>query len=583
VTRKHPTSTLVSHDLPMKLLWTASALALLVVVCVLAPSADASWAVNGNQASLTTKNQVNSQMISDGSGGTFVVWQDFRTDTLADVYAQRFDMSGNRLWGSNGVAVCTVADAQESPVLCSNGSGGIIVAWQDRRASTNYDIYAQALNGNGTLLWAPSTGVPVCTATNNQILEVIATDAVGGAIIGWRDGRNGTLNSDVYAQRVNGSGVVQWAADGIPICTATMTQTDVRILPDGVGGAFLVWRDQRSGPFTDDIYAQSVDATGTTRWTANGVAVAAVAQSQVEPSISTDGKFGLLVAWQDTRNGTDSDIYVQRIKPDGTARWAANGIQVCDQDSTQLHPLVATDGLAGAIVAWNDQRTGSKNADIYAQRVDSTGVVAWAANGIAVCSADSTQSLSTIVPDKSGGVILGWDDGRAAGTNFDIYAQGLTRNGAIRWTTNGVQIASAANNRHLTTSAPDGFGGALFAFEDNRSGFYDVFAYRISPVGTGVEPSSPAARASLSPRPNPFNPHTTIEFALDQPSRFRLAIHDVQGRLVRVLAEGDAPAGNRSVAWDGTRADGTPCASGAYFAVLSLPTETRSSSLRLLR
>ena len=148
VTRKRWTSNLVSHHLRMKLLSRATAIAVLCTVCVLAPDAHASWATNGNQASLTIKNQVNAQMISDGAGGTFVVWQDFRTDTLADVYAQRFDMSGNRLWGNNGVAVCTVADAQESPVLCSNGSGGIIVAWQDRRSTTNYDIYAQALNGN---------------------------------------------------------------------------------------------------------------------------------------------------------------------------------------------------------------------------------------------------------------------------------------------------------------------------------------------------------------------------------------------------------------------------------------------------
>lgn len=574
----------MSHDLRMNLLWSATAIGTLCLLGVLAPTADASWAVNGNQASLTIKNQVNAQMISDGAGGTFVVWQDFRTDTLADVYAQRFDMSGNRLWGNNGVAVCTVADAQESPVLCSNGSGGIIVAWQDRRSTTNYDIYAQALNGNGTLLWTPSTGVPICTFASNQILEVIASDNAGGAIIGWRDGRNGTLNADVFAQRVNGSGATQWTVDGVAVCTAAGTQTDVRILPDGIGGAFLVWRDQRGGPFSDDIYAQSIDAIGATRWTANGVAVAVVAQTQVEPSISTDGKFGLLVAWQDTRNGTDADIFVQRIKPDGTPRWPANGIQVSDQDSTQLHPLVATDGLAGAIVAWIDQRVGSRNPDIYAQRVDSTGAVAWAANGIAVCTADSAQSLATIVPDKSGGVILGWDDGRGAGNNFDIYAQAVRQNGTVRWATNGVPIASAANTRRLTASAPDGFGGALFAWEDNRLGSYDVFAYRISPVGTDVEPSTPAARAGLlTPRPNPFNPHTTIEFALDRPSRFRLAIHDVQGRLVRVLAEGEALAGNRSVAWDGSRADGTPCASGAYFAVLTLPTETRSSSLRLIR
>src|SRR6185503_2383986 len=199
----------------------------------------------------------------------------------------------------------------------------------------------------------------------------------------------------------------QWTGDGVAVCTAGGTQTDVRILADGIGGAFLVWRDQRGGPFLDDIYAQSVDPAGNPRWTANGVAVAVAAQTQVEPSISTDGKFGLLVAWQDTRNGTDSDI--------------------------------------------------------YAQRVDSTGAVAWAPNGIAVCSADSAQSLSTIVPDKSGGVILGWDDGRGAGNNFDIYSQAVRQNGTVRWTANGVLIATGANSRRLTTSAPDGFGGALFA------------------------------------------------------------------------------------------------------------------------
>jgi hypothetical protein len=565
------------------LLSSAIAVGVLTAVCALAPiAAYASWTVNGNQASLTANNQVNAQMISDGSGGTFVVWQDSRTDSLGDIYAQRFDMSGNRLWGSSGVAICTAVDAQESPVLCSNGQGGIIVAWQDRRTST-YDIYAQALNGNGTLLWLPSTGVPICTAPANQVLEVIAPDGSGGAIIAWRD-LSLTLNANLFAQRVNGAGATQWTSNGVSVCAAPGQQTDLRILPDGIGGAFLVWRDPRNGSFNNDIYAQSVDPAGNARWATDGVPVASAVLDQAEPSISTDGKFGLLVAWQDVRNGTDSDIFVQRIKPDGNPRWPANGVQLCDQDSSQVHPLVASDGIAGAIVAWTDARVSSRYTDIYAQRVDSTGAVAWAPNGIGVCTADSAQFTGTLVPDKSGGVILGWDDERGAANDEDIYTQALTRNGAIRWTANGVRIATAAGTRHLTTSAADGFGGALFGWEDHRSGFTDLYAYRISPVGTGVEPSSPAAKAGLlSPRPNPFNPHTTIEFALDQPSRFRLAIHDVQGRLIRVLAEGTAPAGNRSVAWDGSRADGTPCASGAYFAVLTLPTETRTSSLRLIR
>jgi flagellar hook capping protein FlgD len=560
---------------------SALAQALLLACCLLPGVAFASWATNGNQVAIAPNNEVNAQTISDSSGGLFVVWQDFRSDS-ADIYAQRFDMSGNRLWGSGGVAVCTVGNHQESPVLCSNGSGGIIVAWQDRRTGS-YDIYAQALNGSGTLLWTPATGVPLCTATGNQILEVITSDGAGGAIVGWRDTRL-TLNADIYAQRVNASGVTQWAADGVAVCTAAGQQTDVRILSDGIGGAFLVWRDARNGAFDNDIYAQSLDSGGNARWAANGVGVAAVTQDQVDPTIASDGQFGLLVTWQDNRNGTDSDIFAQRIKPDGTPRWPANGIQICDQDSSQVHPLVATDGIAGAIVAWTDSRNGSRYPDVFAQRVDSTGALAWVANGIAVCTADSGQFPLTIVPDKSGGVVVGWDDERGAGTDEDIYAQGLTRAGTIRWSPSGVRIATGAGTRHLTSSAADGFGGSIFAWEDDRSGTRDVYAFRLSPVGTGVDPSSPAAAPRfLTPRPNPFNPHTTIDFTLDAPSHFRLAIHDVQGRLVRVLAEGTAPAGSRSVAWDGSRSDGTPCASGAYFAVLSLPSGNRSTTLRLIR
>ena len=61
VTRKRWTSNPMSHDLRMNLLWSATAIATLCLLGVLAPTADASWAVNGNQASLTIKNQVNAQ------------------------------------------------------------------------------------------------------------------------------------------------------------------------------------------------------------------------------------------------------------------------------------------------------------------------------------------------------------------------------------------------------------------------------------------------------------------------------------------------------------------------------------------
>jgi hypothetical protein len=568
-------------DLRSASLGTAFVLFAMTALALVARPAVGAWATFGNQAATAAQNQVNAQAISDGSGGMIVVWQDFRTG-VADIYAQRFDANGNKLWGDGGVAVSTADNHQETPVLVSNGSGGAVIAWQDLRSGIGYDIYAQAVSSAGALQWPAD--VAVCTASGSQVLEVITTDTAGGAIIAWRDSRG--LSADVYAQRVSSTGTPLWTTDGVAVCTATGQQNDISIVADGLGGAFLAWRDPRNGVSNNDIYAQALTSSGAPRWAADGVPVASAALDQIEPSISYDGAFGLLVVWQDARNGTDYDIFAQRMKPDGTPRWTANGVQVCDVDSSQSVPLVVSDGARGAILAWTDNRSSNKWPDVYAQRFDSSGVSLWGSNGVAVCSADSAQFLRTMIPDNAGGAILGWDDERGAGQDEDLYAQSVSPSGAIRWNASGVKIGTGSGTRRLTTSAPDGFGGALFAWEDFRNGATsDVFGLRVTSVGTGVEPSA-APRASaglLTPYPNPFNPHTTIEFTLGEPSRFTLSIHDVHGRLVRTLGTGESPAGTRAFHWDGTRADGSACASGAYFAVLSLPSGTRSTPLRLVR
>lgn len=86
--------------------------------------------------------------------------------------------------------------------IVSDGPGGAIIAWQDRRnySSTNWDIYAQYIDLSGTVLW-DTNGMAICTAPFGQGNCRITTDMVGGAIIVWSDGRDGFTNK-VYAQRV---------------------------------------------------------------------------------------------------------------------------------------------------------------------------------------------------------------------------------------------------------------------------------------------------------------------------------------------------------------------------------------------
>ncbi len=70
---------------------------------------------------------------------------------------------------------------------------------------------------------------------------------------------------------------------------------------------------------------------------------------------------------------------------------------------------------------------------------------------------------------------------------------------------------------------------------------------------------------SLRPAyPNPFNPATTVAFEIPRPARAQVTVRDVRGRLVRVLADRNFPAGGHEVSWDATDGSGRPVSSGVY-------------------
>src|ERR1043165_2487322 len=107
---------------------------------------------------------------------------------------------------SNGAAVCVAGNSQDSFRAAPDGSGGTVVVWSDAR-SGSYDIYAQRLGPNGTSLWQRN-GLVVASAANEQLNPTIIADGSGGWIVAWQDRRNGSY--DIYAQRLDSSGASQW-------------------------------------------------------------------------------------------------------------------------------------------------------------------------------------------------------------------------------------------------------------------------------------------------------------------------------------------------------------------------------------
>jgi len=374
------------------------------------------WTVDGVAVCTAANSQYSPVMVSDGAGGAILTWYDKRNGADYDIYAQRVNASGVSLWTANGVALCTAASDQFASTIVTDGTGGAIVTWEDFRSSANYDIYAQRVNASGTALWT-ADGVALCAAAGDQLNPAIASDEVGGVVVTWGDYRSGT-SYDIYAQRVSISGAPQWTADGVTLCTATGDQSYPMITSDGAGGGIVTWQDYRSG--TSDVYAQRVNSSGVPLWFSDGVVLCDAASDQTYPKIVSDGTGGAIVTWYDFRSSTNGDIYARRVSAAGFPQWTADGVALCTAANDQSGQTIFSDGAGGAIIAWQDSRSGT-NSDLYAQRTNAAGVPQWTADGVALCTVVGAQGTSVIASDGTDGAIVAWSDFRTVAG--DVYAQ----------------------------------------------------------------------------------------------------------------------------------------------------------------
>jgi photosystem II stability/assembly factor-like uncharacterized protein len=146
-----------------------------------------------------------------------------------------------------------------------------------------------------------------------------------------------------------------------------------------------------------------------------------------------------------------------------------------------------------------------------------------------------------------------------------------TNDGGIRWlriptivTSNGFVSLSFLTRSSAILGGP---GGTLL-----RLTFDEPLSVE---NGNNTNPKS----VQLFPNyPNPFNPSTTIRFAIPQTTNLKLTIFDLLGREVETLVDGVLSAGEHLVEWKPTDA-----ASGIYFYRLQTPLGSFTKKLLLVR
>ena len=108
---------------------------------------------------------------------------------------------------------------------------------------------------------------------------------------------------------------------------------------------------------------------------------------------------------------------------------------------------------------------------------------------------------------------------------------------------------------------------------------------QVSEAETGVKtPAVPSRYALNYNYPNPFNPTTTIRYAVPPPGgHVSIAIYNVEGQVVTTLVDEEKSAQFYSVAWDGTSARGEPVATGVYFVRMRAPGFEMTKKVLLLK
>ena len=645
---------------------------LTVLVAVIAEimavsSLHAEWTDNGIPLGTAGGAQESPVITYDGTGGAVIAWTDFRSPVNADIYAQGVTADGAVRWFPIAMPVCTAQNYQSKPMIIPDGAGGTIVAWQDARGSTP-DIYVQKLSVIGYIQWE-ANGVAICTGKIGLVLGGIVSDGAGGAIITWHDRRD--FYNGIFAQRIASNGVVMWTTNGVAVCSLIEHQQTPALAPDGSGGAIIAWEDRRDGGY--DIYAQRLDASGAPQWTANGVPVCDSGQNQITVQVVEDGSGGAVIAWSDRRNTIDFDIFAQRVNASGALQWDFDspvGAWMGDQADCRLIHI----GSGETIVTWIDKRSGP-TSDIYAQKLDATGAAQWAFSGAAVCAAVGDQDNASIVPNGSGGAFISWDDERNGTSNIDIYAQNIGSDGTPSWTADGKEICGASGNQGAAAISEDGANGMFVAWADRRSGTVKAYSHRVDAAGDipaatllnyytaetngrdiridwtlseideGVEfhifradeqemefveipavdliqeglafsfvdrsckpgtsyyyrvtydlgternilfetgpVTTPATVLELHQNmPNPFNPNTNIGYYVPERCRVQLGVFDVKGSMVAVLVDESQAEGTYRVYWNGRYTNGTEAASGVYFYRLRAGKKMLSRKMILLR
>jgi hypothetical protein len=186
----------------------------------------------------------------------YLAWQIQKSER--EIYHQLLSFNGKLLWGQGGKIASTKKGNKTNPQVLTADST-ILLSWTNE-VNKDKDIFIQKFNIKGTHHWKED--VAVVQLPRDQFGQKLLSDGKGGAIVTWIDKRRESVRPDIYAQRISSSGKQLWGPLGIAIASHDNSEKSYpSIVSDLRGGAIAIFKEIREGK--GEIYAQKIFNTGT--------------------------------------------------------------------------------------------------------------------------------------------------------------------------------------------------------------------------------------------------------------------------------------------------------------------------------
>ena len=333
---------------------------------------------------------------------------------------------------------------------------------------------------------------PIIVYSGDQVVPKIKATSDGGCYIAWYDNRNG--NYDMYLQRLNAQGEKMWAQDGLLISDHPQDSwvTDYDLAVDAQDNAILVFNDLRNGDDNGwDVFAYKISPDGDFLWGPDGVGLSPAVNSEGEmsPKVVVTSEGNYVFAW--TRSGSNDEVALQKLSSDGTKLWGNDGLTILGQQGGDAsHPLLVAAKNDSVIVLWKNM-IGSYPATktiLVTQKISPNGTFAWDANGVVVYNNGDIPTYydPVMCSDDNSGAFVAWEEQPTTNESY-VEIGHLNADGSLGYPLNGIKTAATSSRKHWKPSITfNPTENALFCYwidTDISQNQYGIYGQKLDLAG----------------------------------------------------------------------------------------------------